>query len=48
MFNSELFQLFGNAPIDMNVVKMLEETAADEGALEKQLNIYDVCSTKTG
>jgi len=34
--------------MDMNVVKMIEETAADEGALDKQLSIYDVCSTQKG
>jgi len=38
----------GNAPIDMNVIKLLEEIAADEETLDKQLNIYDVCRTNTG
>jgi len=48
LFNYLFFQLLGSYPIDMKIVKLLEETAADEGTLDKQLNIYDVCSTKSG
>jgi len=32
----------------MAVIKMIEENAANEAALDKQLDIYDGCRKQTG
>jgi len=38
----------GSFSIDVNMIRLIEQTAAEGAELEKELDIYDVCSKKTG
>jgi len=41
-------KLIGSYPVDVNLIRLIEQTAADGVELEKELDIYDSCSRKTG
>jgi hypothetical protein len=38
----------GSVPADIALMLLVEQSASGEDELEQNLNIYDICSKKTG
>jgi hypothetical protein len=47
-FKSFHMQLMGSVPADIAIMLLVEQSASGEDELEQNLNIYDLCSKKTG
>jgi hypothetical protein len=47
-FNALFSKLMGNIPADIALMVLVEKSATSEAELEQNLNIYDICSKKTG
>lgn len=41
-------QLMGNIPADIALMILVEKSASSNEELEQNLDIYDICSKKTG
>jgi hypothetical protein len=40
--------MVGNVPADIALMLLVEKSATSEAELEQNLDIYDICSKKTG
>jgi hypothetical protein len=41
-------QLFEGLPTNIDILKLIEETAANDPELDKHIDIFDVCSKERG
>lgn len=44
----KIFQVFDNLPVDVEILKLLEDNGGSEPKVDKHFDIYDVCGKERG